>query len=60
MVTGELASVACMPSHAYGGREDAPPPPGGSGLTRDDAVLFEVELQGFEREGHWQVRNLPD
>jgi len=60
MVPGELASVACRASHAYGGLQRdmslPPPPPASSGIGQDDAVLFEVELVSFDREGHWQVR----
>ena len=55
MVPGELASVACRSSHAYGGREEGPLPPASAGVGRDDAVVFEVELVSFDREGHWQV-----
>ena len=63
MVPGELASVACRASHAYGtrlvGASDVPPPlplsAAAAGVTPEDAVVFEVELFGFDREGHWQV-----
>lgn len=37
--------------YAYQGRDDTPAGVSGS----DDIVEWEVELVGFDKEGHWQV-----
>mmetsp|Transcript_1261 Transcript_1261/g.3505 ORF Transcript_1261/g.3505 Transcript_1261/m.3505 type:complete len:651 (-) Transcript_1261:236-2188(-) len=56
MVPGEVARVWCAPGrYAYSDRADAPP-----GFAPGDGCEWEVELVGFDKEGHWQVMSFEE
>lgn len=49
---GSGGPAACSVAYGYATCDHAPP----AGIGPGDEVDFEVELVGFDKEGHWQVR----